>query len=188
MSKIVFSNMVSLDGYMEDRDGSISWSTPAEDLHRYANDQARETATYLLGRGLYEAMEPAWPDAARDLPGPDYVNDFARIWIETPRLVFSKTLEEVGPGCELRREVDPDEIRELKAGTEGILQVGGPGLAGTFARLGLVDEVNLMIHPIILGQGKAMFRDDFAGTKLVHTETRKFGSGALSLNYQVVTA
>ena len=185
MGRISYSMIVSLDGFIEGPSGSIGFSEPSEDLHRYANDTARGTGVYLLGRGLYEMMEPYWPDVAAKQPGPDYVDEFARIWVDTPRIVFSNSLGAVGPGCELRKEIDPDEIRKLKAETDGTVSVGGASLASDFAALGLIDEVELLVQPVIVGGGKPMFGNGFDGLELKPSGTRTFDSGALVLSYRM---
>lgn len=184
MGKVVFSMIVTLDGFIEDREGSIGFTTPSDDLHRYFNDSARETGVHLLGRRIYGMMEPYWPDLAANPSGEEISDDFARVWVETPRIVFSTTLEEVGPGCELRREIDPDEIRRLR-NEHDMVNVAGPDLASNLAALGLIDEVELAIAPMVLGGGKPMFGPGFDGARLEPAGSTSFDSGELVLRYRV---
>lgn len=186
MGAIVFSMGASLDGFIEDREGSIGFGNPSVELHQYSNDVARETEIYLLGKDLYEMMEPYWPDVVKNPTGDEVTDEFGRIWVQSRRIVFSRTLEEVGPGCELQREIDPDEIRRLKADTSGMIGVGGAVLASDLAELELVDEVEILVKPVALGGGKPMFGKGFDGRRFELLRSRAFDSGELVLTYRLI--
>src|SRR5512133_2859704 len=94
MRKLIYSMGVSLDGFIAGPSGEIDWSAPDEELHRFHNQQARDTGAHLYGRRLYEDMRP-WETADEDPSASEPVVEFARIWKETPKIVFSKTLEKV---------------------------------------------------------------------------------------------
>ena len=95
MRKLIYSMTVSLDGFVADADGSIDWSAPSEELHRFHNERVRETGVELMGRRLYETMV-YWETAAEEHPsGPEYALEFARIWKALPKVVFSTTLDQV---------------------------------------------------------------------------------------------
>src|SRR5216117_641608 len=94
MRKLIYSFGVSLDGFIAGPDGEIDWSAPDEELHRFHNQQARETGLELYGRRLYEAMR-YWETAEERRSLAEHELEFARIWKETPKIVFSRTLETV---------------------------------------------------------------------------------------------
>ncbi|MEX0723567.1 MAG: dihydrofolate reductase family protein [Gracilimonas sp.] len=124
MRKIIYAQLVSLDGYIEDADGNIGWTKPEEELHRHFNEMEKNTDINFYGRGMSEAMD-FWL-TAEELPDLDeHEYEYARLWKETKRMVFSKTLKEVKGNAELRREVNPDEIRELKNQPGNDMAVGG---------------------------------------------------------------
>ncbi len=185
MGKLIYSMMTSLDGYVETAGREIDWLVVDEEVHRFANEQARESGAFLYGRRLYELMAGFWPTADEDPSAPSYVAEYARIWRPKPKIVFSKTLDTVGWNSQLAREVVAEGILELKR-RYGDLEVGGPSLAAAFARLGLIDEYGLFVNPIVLGGGTPFFPilDRPIGLRLA--ETRAFRSGVMYLRYEVV--
>lgn len=96
MGKLIYGFNVSVDGFVADAAGSIDWSEPSEELHRYWNDVERETAVSFYGRRLYDLMSAYWPTADEDRDASPVTVDFARIWCAMPKVVFSHTLESVG--------------------------------------------------------------------------------------------
>lgn len=186
MRKIIYAQMVSLDGFVEGPNGELDWSEPSEELHKHFNDQylMGEIDTSLYGRRLYEEMAAFWPAADEDPATPGVVVEFSRLWKELPKIVFSKTLEEVDWNAELKREVVPEEIEALKAQPGGGMDVGGAELASTFIQHGLIDEYRLYIHPVVLGGGTPMFPPD-ENLNLELVETRTFGGGVVMLCYRL---
>ncbi len=183
MGRLVYSMMTSLDGFVETRDRGIEWVIVDEEVHSFANAQARECGAFLYGRRMYELMAGFWPTADEDPSAPGYVVEYAQIWRAKPKIVFSKTLDRVGWNGQIAREVVAEDIADLKR-RYGDLEVGGPALAATFARLGLIDEYGLFVNPIVLGSGTPFFPavDGRIGLRLV--ETRKFASGVVYLRYE----
>jgi dihydrofolate reductase len=173
MRRLIFSMGVSLDGYIAGPDGDFEWSAPSDELHRFHNDRVGELGGALLGRRLYETMvywerdDPGWGPTQRA---------FAEIWRGLPKVVYSTTLDSVEGNSRLAREVDPGEVAELKRQPGKDLEVGGATLAATFTRLGLIDEYNLFVHPVVVGGGTRAFPDldEQFGLELV--ETRSFGA------------
>jgi dihydrofolate reductase len=110
--------------------------------------------------------------------------EFARIWREMPKLVFSRTLQRDDWNTTVVRDVVPEEIRRLKAQPGGDLALGGADLADTFRRHDLIDEYRLYLHPVLLGAGKPLFRGAEARSVWRLVETRTFGSGVVLLRYQ----
>ena len=94
MARVIYSMMVSLDGFVEDATGGIDWILIDEELHSYVNDQQSSVGAYLHGRRIYELMNRYWPTADADPSNPGYIIDFARIWKAMPKVVFSKTLHD----------------------------------------------------------------------------------------------
>ena len=88
MRNVVYLMNVSLDGFVEGPDGTFDWSRPDEEVHRFHNQQARDLGAFLYGRRMYELMS-VWETMAEDPSAPDYVLEFARIWRDKPKLVFS---------------------------------------------------------------------------------------------------
>jgi dihydrofolate reductase len=182
--KVIYAMMVSLDGYMEGPDRDIDWSFPDEELHQHFNEQESEIDINLYGRGLYENMSSYWPTADLNPSAPQVEIDFARIWKSKPKVVFSKTLEQVEWNSRLVRENIADEIVKLKEQPGKNLSVGGSGIASTFMKLGLIDEFRLYIHPVVLGGGKPMFQPMNDAVTLRLVEARTFSSGVVLLRYQ----
>jgi dihydrofolate reductase len=184
MRKVIYAMNVSLDGFVEGPNRELDWSDPDEELHRFWNDQAREIGTSLYGRRLYERMADYWPTAETDPSAPEYVVEFARIWRDTPKIVFSTTLEKVDWNSRLVRDNVAEEVTKLKAQPGKDMDVGGPTLASTLMRLGLIDEYRLAVHPVVLGGGTPFFPalDNTISLRLV--ETRTLGSGVVYLRYQ----
>jgi dihydrofolate reductase len=183
MRKLIYSMGVSLDGFIAGRSGEIDWSAPDEELHRFHNQQARETGAHLYVRRLYEAMIP-WETVDERAAAPEHVLEFARIWKDTPKIVFSTTLEEVGGNASLVREGAAEEVARLKEQPGKDLAVGGAGLASTFVKLGMIDEYRLFVSPVVLGGGTPYFPalDERIDLELV--ETRTFGSRVVYVRYR----
>jgi len=183
MRNIVYLMNLSLDGFIEGPDGKFGWSRPDEEVHRFHNRQASDMGAFLYGRRMYETMA-GWQTMDSDLSLPDYVLEFARIWKEKPKIVFSNTLKTVGQNCRLVQGDIATEVAELKRQTGGDLGVGGAGLASALARLGLIDEYRLVFSPIIVGGGKSYFPALDKELRLQLVETRTFSNGAVYLRYR----
>jgi dihydrofolate reductase len=184
MRKLIYSMGVSLDGFIADRNGAIDWSAPDEELHRFHNQQAREVGVELYGRRLYEAMVPweTW-DEQPSVSEPEL--EFARIWKDTPKIVFSTTLEKVEvSNATLVRDGAAEVVARLKEKPGKDLAVGGAGLASTFIKLGLVDEYRLFVTPVILGGGTPYFPSLDERIDLELVEERTFGSRVVYLRYR----
>jgi dihydrofolate reductase len=183
MRKLIYSFGVSLDGFIAGPEGEIDWSAPDEELHRFHNRQARELGAHLYGRRLYEVMR-YWETADERPSAPEHELEFARIWKDTPKIVFSRTLEKVEGNARLVRDNAAEEVARLKEEPGNDLAVGGAGLASTFMKLGLIDEYRLFISPVVLGGGTPYFPalDERVNLELV--ERRTFGSRVVYLRYQ----
>jgi dihydrofolate reductase len=185
MRKVIYAMSVSLDGFIEAPNGDLRWSFPDEELHQHFNDWEKTIDLHLYGRGLYENMAAFWPTADENPSAPQVEIEYARIWKNMKKIVFSKTLKQVGWNSQLVSENIVEEVNRLKAQPGKDMSVGGAGIASTFMQLGLIDEYILFIHPIILGSGKPMFRYLHDQIRLQFVETHPFGSGVVLLNYQL---
>jgi dihydrofolate reductase len=187
MRKIILFASVSLDGCFEGADGGLDWHLVDDELHTHFNDQLRGMSAFLMGRVNYELMARVWPDADADPSSSGPEAEFAGIWRETPKIVFSRTLEEAGPDATLMREVDPEAIRELKRRPGGDMSIGGARLAAAFRRHDLIDEYRLYVVPVILGRGRPLFEPpDESGPgrePLALAGTHTFGNGVVLLHY-----
>jgi dihydrofolate reductase len=184
MRKLIVMMSLSIDGYFERQDRDITWHRVDEELHRHLNEELSAMGAFLHGRVTYELMADVWPTADADPSNSPTMKEFARIWREMPKLVYSRTLERADWNTTILRDVVVEDVLELKNQDGGDMVVGGADLAATFMRLGLVDEYRLYIHPVVLGAGKPLFPADFA-VEVRLAETRRFGNGVVYLRYEV---
>src|SRR5918995_728220 len=136
MAHLIYSAMISLDGYIEDRDGKFDWAEPDEEVHRFVNDLERSSGTYLYGRRMYETMM-VWetdPSLAAESP---FMRDYAEIWQAADKIVYSRTLETASTRrTRIEREFDPEAIQRLKEAAEHDISIGGPEIAAHAFRSG----------------------------------------------------
>jgi dihydrofolate reductase len=177
---------VSLDGFIAGPGGEIDWSAPDEELHRFHNDRVREVGAQFLGRRLYETML-YWETADENPSAGEIELDFARLWKRLPKIVFSRTLETVeGSNTTLAVGDIAEEVAKLKEQPGKALAVGGAGLAATFTELGLIDEYQLFVSPVVLGAGTRYFPVVEARIDLELVETRTFASRVVYVRYRRV--
>jgi dihydrofolate reductase len=182
MRRLIYGFSVSLDGYINDRDGSIDWTNPDDELHQFHNDRYREIEVSLHGRRLYELMAEYWPHLPEDAPPIE--REFGGLWTEKPKVVFSRTLTEVHWHSTLVSENAVEEVRRLKAGGDGVIEVGGASLAASLLPHGLIDEYQMFLSPVVLGGGTPFFPSLDKHIQLRLTETRHFNT-AVMLRYLV---
>jgi dihydrofolate reductase len=182
MGKVIYSMGVSLDGFIAGPRGEIS-VVPDEELHRFHNEHARGLGVHVYGRRLYEVMS-AWDTYEEENPSaPEHELEFARIWKDTPKVVFSRTLEGVDGNATLAKGDVAETVAELKEEVQGDIGIGGADLAASFMKLDLIDEYQPVIHPVVAGGGTPFFPPLDARMELKLEETRTFGSGAVYLRY-----
>lgn len=186
MGKVIFSIMMTIDGFMEGPDQNLDWAIIDEELHSFVNKEVQAFDAFLLGRRTYQIMQEFWPTADADPSAPPYVVEFAQIWKTIPKIVFSRTISSVSGNARLLRDVIPGEITKLKEKSNHALGLGGANLASTFMQHGLIDEYQLYIHPVVLGKGTPVFPVSREKVDLSLVETRIFGSGVVFLRYQSV--
>jgi dihydrofolate reductase len=183
MAKLIYTVITSLDGYVNDESGNFEWAAPDEQVHAFVNDLERGTGTYLYGRRLYEVMR-YWETVDTDDSSPASAA-YKSIWLGAEKVVFSRTLDTVSTArTRIEREFDPDIVAQWKATATADISVGGPELAAIALRAGLVDDMHLMVNPVIVGGGAAALPDHlFARLDLV--DERRFDSGVVHLHYHL---
>ena len=183
MAKLIYSAIASADGYIEDADGKFGWAEPDDELLGFVNELEKPVGTYLYGRRMYQTM--VYWETADQVPGqPPLALDFTRIWQAADKIVFSRTLDSV-PSARTRIEriFDPAMVRQLKQDASADVSVGGADLAGQALAAGLVDELQLILVPAIVGGGKRALPTG-ARLDLELLGTRRFASGAVYLRYR----
>ena len=186
MVKLIYAAITSLDGYVEDEKGSFDWAAPDEEVHTFVNDLERPVGTYLYGRRMYETM--VYWATAHTLPDQSAVEqDFTDIWQAADKIVYSKTLETVSSArTRIERDFDPAAVRKLKTTAARDITVGGPGLAAHAIMAGLVDELQLFLTPIVVGDGKH-FLPNNVRLNLELLDQHRFGNGVVYLYYRIRT-
>lgn len=184
MGRLIYSSIVSLDGYSADERGNFDWAAPDEEVHAFVNDLERPIGTYLYGRRMYEVMT-YWASAGLlEDPSP-IARDYAAVWQAADKVVFSRTLAHPSTArTRIAREFDVDVVRELKRGSERDLSIGGAELANAAFALGLIDECQLFLAPIIVGGGKRALPAQTVVPLELQRE-RRFRSGFVFVGYRV---
>ena len=184
MRRVVVHMAVSLDGFFEGPDHDIGWHMVDDELHAYVNEYLASTSAFLMGRVVYGEMEKFWPTAEEDPDVPPPMAEFAGIWRAIPKIVYSRTLQQVGPNATIVRDVVPDEVRALEAEPGGDMTVGGADLIASFRAHDLIDEYRLFVNPVVLGAGRPLFGPAETPTDLRLVETRTFGNGVVLLRHE----
>ncbi len=183
MGKLIYSAIASLDGYIEDEEGSFNWAAPDEEVHSFVNDLERPVGTYLYGRRMYETMV-YWETASTDAGEPPCIRDFQALWRAADKIVYSRSLDTVSSSkTRIERAFDPKVVREMKAALDHDISVGGAELAAHALEAGLVDECQLFLTPVLVGGGKpALPRGVRLQLELL--DERRFRSGVVFLRYR----
>ena len=185
MPRLIYSALMSLDGFIEDADGNFDWAVPDEAQHQFINDLMRSIGTHLYGRRMYETMA-VWetePGLAAQSP---VRRDFAAIWQAAEKVVYSRTLNEVWTSqTRLERELDVDAVQAMKTSESRDILIAGPELAAEAIRAGLVDDYHFFVAPVAIGAGKRALP---AGVhlQLQLQDERRFSNGAVYLRYAAV--
>jgi dihydrofolate reductase len=180
MKKIFVSNLVSVDGYFEGPGRDISWFVPDVEFFDYSKNMLNSADTILFGRVTYELMAAYWPNVTDEDPAITHKMN------HLDKIVFSKTLPGVSwNNARLVRNIDPEEIRQWKRGPGKDIVILGSGAVFTeLARMGLIDEYQIIINPVILGSGNPMFKGLAATLPLKLIKTKVLRSGVVILYYE----
>ena len=184
MRKVILMVQVSLDGFFEGPNKEIDWHTVDDELHTHFTEEIKPMGALLSGRVTYELMAGYWPAAGADPASTLFEKEFARIWMDMPKVVYSRTLTSAGWNTAIARDVVRGEVEELKARARGDLVVGGGDLGAAFMAQDLIDEYRIYVHPIQVGEGKRLFPPSKEKVLLRLAETRTFGNGVVLLRYE----
>src|SRR2546421_5562786 len=179
MRKVCLGMNVTLDGYVAGPNGELDWvfRTMSPDMGEWVIELLRGSDTILLGHTTYLQQAAAWPKQSGEMA--DLLNSHAKVVFST-RLT---TLE--WNNSRLASSDAVTEIAQLKQQPgKTIFVTGGATLAQSLSRLGLIDEYNLTIHPIVLGSGKPLFKDQSLPLTLKLVDSQAFATGAVQLTYQ----
>jgi dihydrofolate reductase len=183
MAQLVYSMIVSLDGFVADGSGGFEWAVPDEEVLDAVNGDIAEVGTFLTGRRMYEMMAVWETDPAVADQSPQS-QVFAQLWRERDKVVYSRTLEAVPTSrTRVERQFSPAEVRRLKEHASADLTVDGPTLAAEALRHGLVDRIVPLVCPVVVGSGLRFLPDLRIGLHLENE--RRFGNGMVRLSYAV---
>lgn len=181
MVSLVYAISMSLDGYIADENGNFDWTHPSEEVHLFFNDLQRSVGTFLCGRRMYETMRVWDAFILDDLP--EIQREFAELWRDTDKVVYSSTLTTVSePRTRLERRFDPEAVQAMKDEADRDVSIGGAGLAAEAIRAGLVDRFLLRLVPTIVGGGTSALPDG-GRVDLALDTTRRFDDGSVLLDY-----
>ena len=175
--------MVSLDGYFEGQNHDLSWHVVDQEFNRFAVEQLNQIGTLLFGRVTYNLFEDYWSKAGRDPTTSQENLEIAQMLDDVEKIVFSRTLANVKgaddwKNVRLIREAEPEEIKRLKhLSGKDIAIFGSNDLATSFLRMGLIDELRIMVNPVVIGNGISLFRGMTDHVKLELLRTKTFRSG-----------
>jgi dihydrofolate reductase len=178
---LIYSMGVSVDGFIADREGAFAWTAPTDEVFRFHLAQVSELGAYLCGRRLYETMLVWETDAS--LLESELGAAFADVWCALPKVVFSRTLGGVQGNARLADAPLAEEIADALRGTDKDVAIAGAGLAGAAVELGLVDELRILRHPVVVGGGTPYLPPVTEDIALELLETRTFGSGVVYERY-----
>jgi dihydrofolate reductase len=187
--RLIYSAICSLDGYVADERGNFDWAMPDDEEHAFVNELMGSIGTHLYGRRLYETMMywERFESVPTDPQQPDVATEFAERWRDADKVVYSRTLAEVSTArTTLERSFDPEAVRRRKRRADRDLLIGGAELAGEALRAdGLVDELHLFLHPVIVGSGTRALPDGVL-MRLELRDERRFESGVVYLHHRVL--
>ncbi len=183
MKKIISQLLVSLDGYVEGPNHELDWHRVDDEFNAYAVEMLRESDVLIMGRKTYELMAGYWPIAADDHPGvKEHMN-------RTPKLVFSRTLTSVAwENSRLAAGSIAEEVARLRnVPGDGLVPVGGSSLVASFLELGLIDELRIILTPVLIGGGTTLLDGITKRHPLKLLSTRQFRSGSVAMTYEPVS-
>ncbi|GGD41846.1 deaminase [Microbacterium faecale] len=185
MGTLVYSMQVSLDGFVADAAGEFtSWARPDEQVLAAINDEHSRVSTYLLGRRMYQTMA-VWETNPEVIEQSPQSTEFAQIWQKADKVVFSRTLEAVDTShTQLRTRFDPEEVAQMKADAQGNVTIDGPTVAAHAIRHGLVDRIDVLLCPVVVGGGLRFLPDLRLDLDLQHEQ--RFDNGMVQLRYDVL--
>ncbi len=182
--------MISVDGYYAGPDGNIDWHMVDDEFNEFAIEHTAEFGTLIFGATTYKIFEEFWPKALVDPATSEDDRKVAQIIENTKKIVFSKTIKDpTWKNTKVFEKITPENViawKEKEDGDGKNAAIFGSGeIVQQFANLGLIDEYRLMVNPIILGEGKPLFKD-VKETRLNLLKTREFKNGNILLYYSPI--
>ena len=185
MRKLIYGMNQSLDGYIAATGDDIGWSgPPSEELFQWWLDLEQTCELALYGRKLWETMSSYWPTGDQRPYATPAEQEFARTWRDTPKVVFSSTIDKVDWNARLFNGDAVAEITRLKAEDGGPMHIGGATLAAAAMRAGLIDEYVVATHPVLVGGGTPFFTALDGWVNLDMLDTRTFPGGVVMTRYE----
>jgi dihydrofolate reductase len=188
MKKIIMFNLVTLDGYFAGSDGNIDWHIVDKEFNSFAVGNIDQCDTAIFGRVTYDLFAGFWPNAVNDASMDADDHTIARGLTEMRKIVIThRELSSQWQNTEMWQDLDAAKINELKQQAGKNIVIFGSGtIVKQLTDLGLIDEYQIMIVPVILGSGKSLFEGN-EQKKLKLTRTKVFSSGNVLLNYTAHT-
>ena len=184
MGNLIYSVTTSLDGYVADEKGNFDWTEPSEETLLFVDNVLRNVRTFLFGRKLYETMS-VWDAMTNDRSNKG-VEQFANIWKIANKIVYSTSLTQVNTvNTIIKSKFDVEKIKAMVAKSDYDFNIGGPNLAATAIKAGIVDEIHQYIAPIIVGGGNFWLPKNYEA-KLEAIDVRRFKNGCVHLQYKSV--
>lgn len=182
MRKLIYGINISLDGCCDHTKFG-----GADDVHNYFRELLENVDLVIYGRKTYDLMVPFWPEIAESQSMDETSNAFAKVFAGLKRVMVSKTIELQGDSnTTVIRDNLAEEILKLKHQPGKAISTGGVELPAKLIELGLIDEFHMVVHPVIVGQGRRLFSEmtlpENLGLKLVDSKT--FSSGCIALRYE----
>ena len=182
MRKLIAAFNMTLDGFC-DHTSMI----PDDDILQHYNELLSNSDALIYGRITYQLMESYWPVIVKNPTGNQPTDDFAVLIDDIPKIVYSHTLENVDwKNTILKREVIKEEVLELKQQPGKNMLAGSRSLIVTLMQLDLIDELQLCVHPVILGNGLPLFENIKDRINLNLIKTKTFGCGSVIHYYEPV--
>lgn len=181
-NKIIVWVQVSLDGRASGPNGAFDWPVVGPELSRYFLDGLRGAGLFCYGAAVYRGMAAYWPTADQQPGADDYQIAYAQLWKPMPKLVFSRTMD----SAEWNTTVSADvaTIRETASQADGDSYVfGGPSVVGELARRDLIDEYQLFVHPVILGEGAPLFPSLTDRQQVRLVDSRTYDDSVIGMRY-----
>ncbi len=182
MRKLIAAMNMTLDGFC-DHTAMIA----DDEIHEHYNELLGNAGELIYGRITYQLMESYWPTLVETPTGNVATDKFAVIIDNVPKIVFSRTLQHVDwKNTVLKNELIKEDILELKQQEGDYILVGSPGLIAALTQLGLIDEYQISVQPVILGNGLTLFKNIKERVNLKLLKTKTFGCGAVTFYYETI--
>jgi dihydrofolate reductase len=182
MRKIILFQNITVDNFMAGPNGELDWANHDDEVAQASQEDQDPVELFLFGRVTYEMMASFWPTPAGQSANPL----FANILNNTPKIVFSRTLKQADwQQTEIMRELNKENILKLKQQPGKYMMIFGSGtIVSQLTNLGLIDEYQLLVNPIILGRGLPLFKDIHNRLDLKLVDAKSFKKGVVLLRYQ----